>query len=47
MKFNETIHFDGGFLKNLEVSNIHDGYIDGLNDPHVNFYLDAVRRTAW
>ena len=43
MKLNETLHFDGGFLKNLEVANIHEGYIKGLNDPHVNFYLDAVR----
>jgi len=45
MEFNETLHFDGGFIKNLEVANIHDGYINGLNDPQVNFYLDAVRLT--
>lgn len=37
------LKFDGGYLRPLELSDIHKKYIDGLNDPTVNFFLDSVR----
>lgn len=38
------IDFDGGWLQPLKISDIHPGYIDGLNDPEVNKYLVGVRQ---
>lgn len=35
--------FDGGYLRPLGVQDVHDGYINGLNDPAVNRYLDGVK----
>ena len=40
---NLILNFDGGFLKPLQISDIHKEYIDGLNDPVVNNFLDSVR----
>ncbi len=40
---NLILSFDGGHLKPLKVSDIHKQYIDGLNDPKVNFFLDSVK----
>lgn len=38
-----VLPFDNGFLRALKVSDVHQGYVDGLNDPLVNRYLDAVK----
>lgn len=43
MKVEEVLNFDGGFLRPLNTSEVHAGYISGLNDPDVNRYLDAVK----
>lgn len=37
------LNFDGGYLRPLEVTDIHRQYIDGLNDPDINFYLDSIK----
>lgn len=37
------LNFDGGFLRALKPSDVHNEYIDGLNDPAVNFFLDSVK----
>lgn len=36
--------FSGGKLRALTAEDVHFGYVDGLNDPEVNRYLDGVRR---
>ena len=33
----------GGFLRPLLERDVHQGYVDGLNDPEVNRYLDGVK----
>ena len=40
---NLILSFDGGYLRPLKNSDIHKEYIDGLNDPEVNFFLDSVK----
>ena len=40
---NLELSFDGGYLRPLKILDIHKDYIDGLNDPTVNFYLDSVK----
>lgn len=37
--------FAGGFLRALKASDVHAGYVSGLNDPDVNRYLQ-VRYTV-
>ena len=37
------LKFDGGYLRVLKISDIHQKYIDGLNEPAVNFFLDSVK----
>jgi len=44
MIFESKIFFEGGYLKSLTVSDIHPGYINGLNDPEVHRYLEAPKR---
>lgn len=39
-----TLRFEGGYVRPLEISDIHDGYVNGLNNPDVNKYLDGVKR---
>ena len=39
----EVLIFDGGHLKPLKRVDAHDDYVNGLNDPIVNFYLDGVK----
>lgn len=39
----EILTFDDGFLKPLSRDDAHEGYVNGLNDPIVNFYLDGVK----
>lgn len=38
-----TLQMVGGFLRTLVEADAHQGYVDGLNDPQVNRYLDAVK----
>jgi RimJ/RimL family protein N-acetyltransferase len=38
-----VLRFEGGYVRPLLVSDIHDGYVDGLNSPNVNKYLDGVK----
>lgn len=40
-----TLEFSGGFLRPLNVSDIHPEYVHGLNDKQVNCYLE-VRHTV-
>jgi len=34
------LKFDGGFLRALKPADVHDGYVEGLNDPNVNRFLE-------
>jgi RimJ/RimL family protein N-acetyltransferase len=38
------INFDGGRIRQLILSDVHSGYVDGLNDAEVNKYLVGVRQ---
>jgi len=38
-----VLPINGGFLRPLVEADVHQGYVDGLNDPQVNRYLDAVK----
>ena len=40
MKPDVKLNFNQGMLRPLTTDDIHDGYLDGLNDPEVNRYLD-------
>ena len=33
--------FAGGFLRPLNVDDVHPGYVSGLNDPEVNRYMEV------
>ena len=39
----EILTFDGGYLKPLNRVDVHEGYVNGLNDTIVIFYLDGVK----
>jgi RimJ/RimL family protein N-acetyltransferase len=39
------LEFEGGYLRPLKITDVHEGYVSGLNDPDVNRYLDGVKRT--
>ncbi len=41
-----TLQIDGGFLRPLVEEDIHQGYVDGLNDSQVNRYLDGVKASV-
>ncbi|MDP2127598.1 MAG: GNAT family N-acetyltransferase [Pseudohongiella sp.] len=45
MNISVELYFPGGELRTLLPCDVHRGYVDGLNDPEVNRYLDGVRRT--
>lgn len=45
MKLDIRLSFDGGYLKPLSLDDVHDAYVQGLNDPEVNRYLDSVKQT--
>jgi len=40
------LSFKGGFLRPLVETDVHQGYVDGLNDPDVNQYLDASKASV-
>lgn len=39
------LKFEGGYLRPLKITDVHAGYVSGLNDPEVNRYLDGVKHT--
>lgn len=39
------LSFTGGILRPLTPDDVHPNYVEGLNDPCVNRYLDAVKRS--
>jgi len=43
MRLDTTLDFEGGYLRSLITSDVHDGYVNGLNDKQVNKYLDGVK----
>ena len=40
------LSFTGGYLRPLNPNDVHAGYVEGLNDPDVNRYLDVVKRST-
>lgn len=40
-----TLPIEGGFVRPLHEADVHPGYVNGLNDPLVNRFLDAVKAT--
>lgn len=38
-----TLAIENGFLRPLDLDDAHQGYVNGLNDPVVNRYLDSVK----
>jgi len=42
---NAYLTFNNGYLRPLNQDDVHTDYVDGLNDPDVNHYLDGVKRT--
>lgn len=40
------LRFSGGWLRPLNLDDVHPGYVAGLNDPDVNRYLDEVKRST-
>lgn len=45
MRPNVILKFEGGYSRPLLTNDIQDRYVSGLNDPEVNRYLDAVKRS--
>lgn len=45
MKCDQILEIDRGYLRIVEPADVHLGYVNGLNDPEVNRYLDSVSRT--
>ena len=43
MNVEAMLPIDGGFLRVLKEQDVHQGYVDGLNDPEVTRYLDGVK----
>lgn len=41
-----VLNFEGGYLRPLQLEDVHPGYVSGLNDPEVNRYLDGVKHTT-
>ncbi|TVT68232.1 MAG: GNAT family N-acetyltransferase [Denitromonas halophila] len=41
-----ALPINGGFLRPLVEADVHQGYVDGLNDPLVNRYLDGVKASV-
>lgn len=46
MKIDCKLQINGGYLQSLDLSDVHHGYVDGLNDPIVNHYLDGVKASV-
>jgi len=40
---NISLSIPGGYLRPLTLGDLHSGYVDGLNDPSVNRYLEVRR----
>jgi len=38
-----VLEFKGGYLRPLQLEDVHSGYVTGLNDPEVNHFLDGVK----
>ncbi len=43
MRSSKTLNFEGGYLRILEANDVHNEYVSGLNNPEINFFLDAVK----
>ena len=43
MRTSKILSFAGGYLRILEVNDVHDEYVNGLNNLEINFFLDAVK----
>jgi len=43
MRPSKILNFESGYLRILEANDVHDGYVSGLNNPEINFFLDAVK----
>ena len=43
MRLDTILYFDGGYLRTLIAKDVHDGYVNGLNDKQVNKYLDGAK----
>ena len=41
-----VLPIENGFLRVLKVSDVHEGYVNGLNEPLVNRYLDTVKSST-
>ncbi len=41
-----VLKFEGGYLRQLKIADVHAGYVSGLNDPDVNRYLDSVKQSV-
>ncbi len=37
------LQFDGGYVRPLKASEVHEGYVTGLNDPDVHRFLEGPR----
>lgn len=46
MNIDVQLDFEGGYLKPLVSKHVHIGYVDGLNNPLVNRYLDTVKQST-
>ena len=44
IEWNRIIEFDLGYLRKLETKHIHAGYINGLNDPEINSFLEVRKQ---
>jgi ribosomal-protein-alanine N-acetyltransferase len=40
-----VLKFEGGYIRPIIITDIHDGYVNGINDPEVNRYLDRVKQS--
>jgi RimJ/RimL family protein N-acetyltransferase len=45
MILDHQLKFDGGWMRQLNADDVHSGYVQGLNDPDVNSYLEVKRYT--
>jgi RimJ/RimL family protein N-acetyltransferase len=46
IQLDTLLEFNGGFLRPLKTTDVHAGYVEGLNDPKVNRYLVGVRQSV-
>ena len=45
MRPNVVLEFEDGYIRPMQIKDIHDDYVYGLNDPEVNRYLDTVKHS--